>query len=217
MVQVRIVAQIFGARDRRERDRDLVTDRGHLCLGVLLDDAGNQCEQGRAFRNPSLVGFVVGIVEEIGTLELPAEPLPVLVTRDADEDLVALGGLEWLVDGPCPLANRHWRHRAARDRLARDVLSHQERGGFEQRRFYLLAAAGAFALAQGGEDADRGKGPAHDVDDRSARPQGAPGGAGHVGEPPHELRHLVQRRAVLIGAAQKPLQGAEDNTGIDLA
>ena len=94
------------------------------------------------------------------------------------------------------------------------MLHHQEGGGFEQRGFDQLAAAGALALAQCRLHADDGEHAAHDVDDRGAGAQRLAGRPGHVGKPGHELHDFVERRAVLVGAAEKALERAIDQARI---
>ena len=75
---------------------------------------------------------------------------------------------------------------------------------FEQCRFDRLAAAGALALAQRRLDADHREHAAHDVDDGRSGAQRLARRPGHVSKPGHELHHLVERRAVLVGAARNP-------------
>ena len=58
-------------------------------------------------------------------------------------------------------------------------------------------------------------GAAHDVDDRGAGAQRLAGRPGHVGKPAHELHHLVERRAVLVGAGEKAFERAIDEPRID--
>ena len=58
---------------------------------------------------------------------------------------------------------------------------------------------------------------AHDVDDRRAGAQRLARRPGHVGEPGHELHHLVERRAVLVGAGEKALERAVDQARVDSA
>ncbi len=145
-----------------------------------------------------------------------AEALPLRVAGDADENLLAVGGGERLVDRPGAFARRHRRRRAAGDRLAGHVLRHQEGGRFEQRGFDELAAPGVLALAQRRLDGDHRERAAHDVDDGGAGAQRLAGRPGHVGKPGHELHHLVECRAMLVGAAEKTLERAIDEPRVGL-
>ena len=96
------------------------------------------------------------------------------------------------------------------------MLGHQPCRAFIQSAFQVLAFAGASALLQGRERADNGHGAAHHVDHAGAGAQRLARRTGHIGETAHELHHLVQGRAVLVGAGKKPLQRAINQPGVQV-
>ncbi len=209
-IELRIVEQVAGLCHRRKRNIDAVEQFGKLCELMPRDDFGDERAQHRPRAHAVLVGLVGRIGQQIRPLEMLAEAPPLAVAGDADKNLLAVGGRERLVDRPGAVARRHRRHRRAGHHFAGHVLHHQKRGGFEQRGFDRLAAAGALALAQRRLDADHGEHAAHDVDDRRAGAQRLARRPGHVSEPRHELHHLVERRAMLVGAAEEALERAID-------
>ena len=180
------------------------------------DDLRDDGPDRRAFAHAVLVGACRRDWPKGRCAEMLAEAPPLVVAGETDEDLLAVGGRERLVDAPTRLSRAGigggGRPVTA---CARHVLRHQERGRFEQRRFDELAAAGAVALAQRGLDADHGEHAAHDVDDRRPGAQRLAGRAGHVGEAGHELHDLVERGAMLVRAAEESLERAIDDAGID--
>ena len=173
-----------------------------LCLATISATSGRQ---HRPRPHAVLVGLVGRIGQQIRPREMLAEAAPLAVAGDADKNLLAVGGREGLVDRPGAVARRHRRHRFAGDHLAGHVRHHQKCGGFEQRGFDRLAAAGLLALAQRRLDADHREHAAHDVDHRGAGAQRLARRPGHVSQARHELHHLVERRAMLVGAAEKSL------------
>ena len=64
------------------------------------------------------------------------------------------------------------------------------------------------------QDADHPEHAPGDVDHRGARAQRPTGRSGHIGQAPHHLGDLVQRRAVLIGTGEKPLGRTGDQARI---
>ena len=142
---------------------------------------------------------------------------PVIVAGDADKHLLAVAGLEGLVDRPGAGAGRHGLRFAPRRADAGHVLRHEEGRRLEQRRLHELPPAGRLTLLQRAEDADDRIAAAHDVDDRGAGAQRPAGRAGHVGKPGHELHHLVERGPVLIGPGEEALERGEDEARVDPA
>ena len=145
-----------------------------------------------------------------------AEAMPLAVARDPDENLLAVGGRERLVNAPGAFARRHGRWRPAGDRLPGQMLRHQERRRFEQSGFEKLTLSCLVALAQRRLDGDDRKRAADDVDDGGAGAQRLSGRTGHVGKPGHELHNLVEGRAMLVGAAEETFERAVHNPRIGL-
>jgi len=146
-----------------------------------------------------------------------AERRPLRVGDDGEGHLLAVGGLEDVVDAPRRQAHRHRRQRPSRDTQRRHVLRDQEGAVLEQRRAYQLAAAGLVPLQQRGEDADRREHAAHDVVDGASGAQGSPRRASHVGKTVHHLDDLVARHAILIGAVEEALVRSVDEPRVALA
>jgi len=66
------------------------------------DDGGNQRPQHRPRAHAVLIGLVGRIGQQILPREMLAEAAPLAVAGDADENLLAVGGREGLVDRPAP-------------------------------------------------------------------------------------------------------------------
>src|SRR3984957_17035257 len=147
-VELRIVEQVAGLGNRRERNIDTVEQFDKLSQRVPGDDRGDLRPQHGARAHAVLVGLVGRVLQKIVAGKMLAEAAPLPVAGQPDEDLFAIGGLERIVDAPGAFPGRHRRRRAAGHRLAGPMLRHQEGGGFEQRRLDHLAAAGALGLAQ---------------------------------------------------------------------
>ena len=211
---MRIVEQVPGLGDRRERHADRFQLGGELALRVLARELVEARDEPGALLHPLAVGLEARIGGELVEPEFAAERVPLSVGHHADEEASAARGLEDVVDAPGRPLDRHRRRRLAGELELRHVLGDEVGSALEERARHLHAAAGRLALAQRGQDADRGEGAAHDVDHRGARAQRPVGQAGHVREAAHHLRHLVERRAVLVGAVQEALQRAVDEARV---
>ena len=94
------------------------------------------------------------------------------------------------------------------------VLAHQKDRCFEECGFDSLPATGPGARAERDQNGDDRKHPAGDVHHRRSRSLGAPARPGHEGQAGHHLDHLVQREPFFIGALEKALEAAEDESRI---
>ena len=103
-----------------------------------------------------------------------AQRQELLVAHRADEQLLVVGEREHVVDAPRRHARGHRRRRLAGHRELLHVLRGKKAAVLEQRALHFLAAAGALALAQRGQHADRAEHAAHDVVDRRAGAQRPP-------------------------------------------
>ncbi len=128
-----------------------------------------------------------------------------LVAHRPDEQLLAAGQREDVIHAPGQGARRHGRRRLAGHGVLLHVLRGQEHAVLEQRALDFLPAAGTIALAQRRQHPDRAEHAAHDVVDRRAGTQRAPGRTGHVRQPAHHLHDFVQRQAVLVRPRQEAL------------
>ena len=72
-------------------------------------------------------------------------------------------------------------------------------------------------FVQRGQHADRAEHAAHDVVDRTARPQRTAYRPGHVGETGHHLHHFVQRETVFVRTVQKAFMRDINQPGIAFA
>ena len=90
------------------------------------------------------------------------------------------------------------------------MLANEEHGALVQRRHHVLPLPRRMTLMQGRENAHRTEHATLDVDHRSACTQGLSRWAGHVREPTHHLGDFIERRAILVRAAQKALLRAVD-------
>src|SRR5262249_4274440 len=99
-IELRIVEQVAGLGDRRERNIDAVESFGKLGEGVPGDDVADQRPELRAGADAILVGLVRGILQKVAAVEMLAEAPPLPVAGQADENLLAVLGGEWLVDRP---------------------------------------------------------------------------------------------------------------------
>ena len=167
-----------------------------------------------ALLDPALVGVQAPVGREIGVAERLAHALPVPVGGDPDEDELAVGRGEEIVDRPGPAPVGHGRGRLARDGRDGHVLGHEEGDRFEQARLDELALPGRLPLVERGQDADHPVAAAHDVGHRGPGPQRPAGRAGHVGEAAHHLHHLVQRRPLFVGAGHEALERAVDQARV---
>ena len=151
--------------------------------------------------------------------ELVAEALPVAVGRDADEDLLAVGGGEELVDAPAharALADlRHRHRRLAGGRVLGEPLADPEHDGLEEARGDLLPAARLRPLMERGQHRDHAVGRGADVHDRGAGAQRLAARAGHEGEPGRHLRELVEEGPRLRRAGEEALERQVDDAGMD--
>ena len=213
-IELRIVEQVAGPRHRCERNIDTI--KNFRKFGALMprDDRSDERAQTRARTHAVLIGPVRRMVEQIAAAKLFAKALPLPVAGQADENLLAVGGRERLVNRPGAFTRRHWRQRPSGDNFAGHMLHHQKRGRFEQSGFDHLPASGALALTQRRLDADHREHAAHDVDYRRSGTQRLARRSGHIGEPGHELHHFIERGAVLVRAAEETFQRAIDQPRI---
>jgi len=130
--EVRVLEELLGLRDGRERQPGLFEFLHELLLGVpaegLRDDRHESLFGGDAIA----IGVEAAISREIGEPERLAQQLPLLVAHHAHEHLLAIGRVEHLVDGPRRHANRHRRGRLARHRILRHVLADEKHGALEE-------------------------------------------------------------------------------------
>ncbi len=217
-LQVRVVQELIRAPQRRERHAAALEPLGQLRARVaehLLRDAGGQPGPRR-----DALGVVVEALvgEEILEAELVAEALPVAVGRDADEDLLAVGRGEELVDAPAharALADlRHRHRRLAGGRVLGEPLAHPEDDGLEEARGDLLPAAGLRPLMERGQDRDHPVGRGAHVHDRGARAEGLAARPGHEGQAGRHLRELVQEGPRLGRAGEEALEREVDDAGM---
>ena len=208
--QVRVVEQLLGLADRRERQAGLLELRHQLGLGEALEEFPHLRQQALACQHALRVGLVLRVGAKLGESEGRAELLPEPVGDHADEDLLAVTGLEHVVDGPGRDAHGHGLRGLAGDGHLRHVLADQVHHGLKQRAGDLLALAGPVTLLQRGEDGDHAEHSAGDVDHRSAGAQRPPRRARHVGQAAHHLHHLVERGAILVGTTEEALLRAVD-------
>ncbi len=217
--QVRVVHELVRASQRRERHPAALEPLGQLGARVaehLLRDA-----RGQPVARRDALGVVVEplVRAEILEPELVAEALPVAVGGDADEDLLAVGGGEELVDAPAharALADlRHRHRRLAGGRVLGQPLAHPEHDGLEEARGDLLPAAGLRPLMEGGQDRDHPVGRRAHVHDRGARAQRLAARPGHEGEPGRHLRELVEEGPRLRRAGEEALEGQVDDARVD--
>ena len=148
--QVRVGEEIAGLRHRSVGNARALAALGNLGLGKALQQLGDDGQHPGAGGDAVLVGGEAGIGQQIGPLEDLAEARPMVVAGDADEDLVAIGGGEGLVDTPAAAPDRHGRHLLAGDRFARHVLPHHEDSRFEERALDEFALAARVAPAERG-------------------------------------------------------------------
>src|SRR5204863_10052942 len=111
-LEVRIVEQVPGLGDRRERQADALEVRREFVLGVAPHELGEPWNQPAALLDAHAVGLEAGVRRELRLAELAAEDLPLRVGDDADEELAILG-LEDVVHAPRGALDRHWRRRLA--------------------------------------------------------------------------------------------------------
>jgi hypothetical protein len=140
------------------------------------------------------------------------------VGGDADEDLLAIGGGEELVDAPAharALADlRHRHRRLAGGRVLGKPLAHPEDDGLEEARGDLLPAARLPPLMERGQDRDHPVGRGAHVHDRGAGAERLAARAGHEGEAGGHLRELVEEGPRLRRAGEEALEGQVDDAGM---
>ena len=161
-----------------------------------------------------IVQFVVWIGAELAQLKCLAEFLPQTVGDNTDENLLHIGRLENLVDGPGGNAHRHGLRRFAGDDLLRHVLANQIDRCFEQGAADALPSPGLMSLLQCGQNADHAKHPTRHVDHRRTRPQRSTRWTCHIGETAHHLRHLIERHAIFVGSAEETFLRAIDQARV---
>ena len=207
---MQVIEQVPGLRDRGERQADRFELRCKLVFRMFLHHFRQLRQEPRALLHAHAVGLQAGISGKPGLAEFPAKDFPLSVGHDADEKAIAVAGLEDVVDAPGGALDRHRRRRLAGELVLRHVLGDEIGGALEKGARDALALSGRLALAQRGEDADRRESAAHDVDHRGAGAQRPVGQPGHVGEAAHHLRHLVERKAMLVRAFEEALERAVD-------
>ena len=166
-------------------------------------------------------GHTLGVVvealvgEKVLEAELVAEALPVAVGRDADEDLLAVGGGEELVHAPAHARAlpdlRHRHRRLAGGRVLGEPLADPEDDRLEEARGDLLPAAGLRPLMERGQHRDHAVGGRAHVHDRGARAQGLAARPGHEGQPGRHLRELVEEGPRLRRAGEEALERQVDD------
>jgi hypothetical protein len=164
-LEVRVVQQLLGPHDRRVgQARGL--ELGRQFIGAMvLQDLAQPSQQLGAYRDALRIRLQSGILGEVRSLEDLAQREELLVADGTDEELLAFGEREDVVDAPCRDTRGHRRRRLARHRELLHMLGRKEHAVLEQRALHFLAAAGTVALAQCREDADCAEHAAHDVVD----------------------------------------------------
>ena len=212
---MRVGEEIHRLADRRPRNVGALAALPDLGLRQLRDHLLERRDQPRAFLAAHQVGGEARIGGELLQAELLDEAAPLLVARYADEEFAVRGG-EDLVDRPGAAAGGHGLGFYAGDRDAGHMGCHQKRGALEQRAAHALALAGRLALAQRRLYRHHAEHRTEDVDDRRAGAQWPAGRPGHIGKAHLELHHLVERRAVLVGAGEIAFEREVDEARVDL-
>ena len=137
-----------------------------------------------------------------------------VVAGDAEEQLLPVRGIEGLIHGPRAAPRRHRRRLLAGHGVPRHVLADQKRRRLEQSAPDQLSPPGALTLLERCERCYHAEHAAQDVDHRGAGAQRLAGWPGHMRETGHELHDLVQRRAPLVRAGEKPLERNVHEAGV---
>ena len=215
--QMRVVEQVGRLADRRPGDAGALAARARprpaACVPITSCSAG--ISQDRSLAALS-IGRQARIGRQFPQAELLDEARPLLVAGDADEQLPAVRGGEHLVDRPrrraAPASAAAATPVAAMPAMWVPIRKTALSNSALQTRWPL---PGRVALAQRRLHRDHAEHRAEDVDDRGAGAQRPARRAGHVGEAGLELHHLVQRRAVLVGAGEVALQRQVDQPRVD--
>ena len=212
--QMGIAIEVGRFLDRRIRQAEPLAFLNQVGLGVLEEALAHLRQVLIALAHALLVADL-GQRQQVGKIEVVAEDLPLRIRDDANEDLLVVAGIEYVVDRPrLTPALGHRQRLVAGHGVGRHVLGHQERAGLEQARLDAMALAGLAPLEQRGQDRDHAEHAAHDVVHRSARAQGAPLQAGHVGKAGHHLDDFVERGAMLVGSLEKALRRHVDQARV---
>ena len=131
---------------------------------------GNRWSDAVRICDAILVGFQLGVCEQIFVPKALTEALPVIVAGDADEYLITLFCLEAFVHTPCALSRGHGGHRFFQKRSARHVLHHQQRYRFIKRTFYHLSLSCSVSITKRTKDTNYAVGAAHNINDGRAGP-----------------------------------------------
>ena len=204
-VQVRVLEQIVRAGDGRERQALVLEDAGDMRGAVAGHGFAQQRHQPAAGLHAVVVAAKARIVTQLLQAKGVAELAPCSVADHGQKDLLAALDLEHVVDRPGRNACGHGCCRLAGHRVLHHVLGDQKHIVLEQSALHFLALAGLLALGQGRHGSHGTEHAAHDVVDTGARAQRVAGPARHIGQAAHHLHHLVEGRAVFVGAGQKAL------------
>ena len=200
---MRVVEQLFGLCDRRERQSaglELVHEFG---LGQAAEQFAHHRNDPIASGDSIRIPGKARVGGQFPQAKVLAERDPLRVAHDANEQHLVVGRFEDVVDRPGRNALWHRRRRFPGDGLLRHVLANKERGGFVQRAFDVLAVAGAVAGLDGRENAYDAEHAAGHIDHGRPGAQRPPRRTGHVGKTAHHLGHFIQRRALLVGPGEK--------------
>jgi len=96
--EMRVAPQILDRRDRRESDADALAARLDLGAGEFAERLADSGHEPVARLDAIGIALETIIGAEIGPLEDLAEALPQRVAGRGDENVLAIGGLEYLID-----------------------------------------------------------------------------------------------------------------------
>ena len=203
-VEVRVLEQVVRTGDGRERQALVLEDLGNMRGAIAGHGFAQQRHQPAAGLHAVVVAAKARIVAQLGQAEGIAELAPCAIADHGQKDLLAALNFEHVVDGPGRNARGHRGCGLAGHCVLHHVLGDQKHIVLEQCALHFLALARFLALRQGCHGTHGTEHAAHDVVDTGARAQRVAGASCHIGQAAHHLHHLVQGRAVLVGAGQKP-------------
>ena len=99
-LQLRIVEQFLRPRDRRIADGRAFADARDLVARQLAEHLAQARQHAVARGDAQRIGGKRRVGREVGEAERLAERPPLRVGDDGDEDLLAVGGVEHVVDAP---------------------------------------------------------------------------------------------------------------------